>query len=894
MVVGSDSTGSDSAGGASASPTESPVTTSADILSHLVQFVSEKQFLFFAPVSKSWKAAWGQRSAFTNYVTAETSMSQLRYGRACGLPREDVDWCTMSARVGNLEVLRWARRFGCPWDEETCTLAARGGHIALLLWARRAGCPWNEHVCEEAASRGDLEMLKAARQRGCPWTTNVCALAAGAGHFEVLQWCKARGCRWDQTTSTAAARSGDLDVVKWVKEEGCAFTTHACAVAAGEGHLHVLEWLRSNGCPWDGMTCAAAAAGGHLAALQWARTRGCEWGEQTCTFAAGGGHLAILQWCRLNGCSWNERTCASAAKAGHLDLLKWCRLNDCPWDWRTCAGAAEGGHLELLKFCVDGGCPWSVDASHAAVEDGHLDVIKPTTTLSHQLTIYPLKNGGRRCPSIAPGTGRRSRGQAGKTYELEISICDFDGSTITGSNDPINFFTCSGGPHCVMPETPSGSWIFSGGSKHTFHITADVEPTTLAITKEGPDGWCLSGISWNGGPHLLAKSTSIFVDLVDNGLSNCNTQGLLDFTDKNPAFQDNLFYPCLQKWRIFNLQGNPDFENEFLVEGCHGVHTPEVDVTFCSDTTCSEDVVSATYPDFNAGLTSLLVPPLDFFPVSMLFKAKEEWCASAMFFNGFVLAAHGDLFKVEPGQSKIIENLQIDGEGFGLEISTCVFGGSNIPRSLDPIKFFTCPGGPYCDMPETPSAEWTFDTVEKDDGWCVSEISWNGGPNLLANSTYLFVDKKNNEYRNCNTQGLLDYVDHANPYLDKNFVYPCLDEWRFLNLQGNPDFENEFQVQGCEGVGTPEVNVTFCSDTTCNADAVSALYHDFDAGKTTLTVPPLNFFPASMNFSTGAKEWCADFMEFNGFHLLEADDKFIVRNNQPVLIPNLQVHGMEG
>lgn len=120
--------------------------TSADILSHLVGFVSDKQFLFFAPVSRSWKGAWGQRRALTSYVTAETSLSQLRYSFRFGIPREGVDWCTLSARVGNLEVLKWARRRGCLWDEQTCTLAASGGHKELLLWARREGCPWNEQV----------------------------------------------------------------------------------------------------------------------------------------------------------------------------------------------------------------------------------------------------------------------------------------------------------------------------------------------------------------------------------------------------------------------------------------------------------------------------------------------------------------------------------------------------------------------------------------------------------------------------------------------------------------------------------------------------------------------------------------------------------------------------
>ena len=50
--------------------------------------------------------------------------------------------CTSAALEGNLEVLKWAREQGCPWDEATC--AAKGGHFAVLKWAREQGCPWDD------------------------------------------------------------------------------------------------------------------------------------------------------------------------------------------------------------------------------------------------------------------------------------------------------------------------------------------------------------------------------------------------------------------------------------------------------------------------------------------------------------------------------------------------------------------------------------------------------------------------------------------------------------------------------------------------------------------------------------------------------------------------------
>lgn len=47
-----------------------------------------------------------------------------------------------AARTGNLDVVKWARAQGCPWDAETCAEAARGGHLHVLAWLHDNGCPW--------------------------------------------------------------------------------------------------------------------------------------------------------------------------------------------------------------------------------------------------------------------------------------------------------------------------------------------------------------------------------------------------------------------------------------------------------------------------------------------------------------------------------------------------------------------------------------------------------------------------------------------------------------------------------------------------------------------------------------------------------------------------------
>ena len=91
-----------------------------------------------------------------------------------------------AAGARHLEMLKWARenaargtsgrarlrrgrpprcaevgaRNDCPWSDYTCA-AAEGGHLDVLKWLRENGCPWDEDV---RTRQGDhFEVLKGAR-----------------------------------------------------------------------------------------------------------------------------------------------------------------------------------------------------------------------------------------------------------------------------------------------------------------------------------------------------------------------------------------------------------------------------------------------------------------------------------------------------------------------------------------------------------------------------------------------------------------------------------------------------------------------------------------------------------------------------------------------------------
>ena len=52
-------------------------------------------------------------------------------------------------------------------SELTCELAAVGGHLEVLKWARENGCPWDKKfMCRNALHGGNEEMLRWMREEG--------------------------------------------------------------------------------------------------------------------------------------------------------------------------------------------------------------------------------------------------------------------------------------------------------------------------------------------------------------------------------------------------------------------------------------------------------------------------------------------------------------------------------------------------------------------------------------------------------------------------------------------------------------------------------------------------------------------------------------------------------
>lgn len=184
-------------------------------------------------------------------------------------------WSVHAAVRGKRAILEWAHGAGLPLHEDTCAACAEGGHFTLLTWARgEAGCPWGPagaRVCRFAARDGELDVLRWARQDGCPWDASACEAAAESGHLDVLDWAVSHGCDWGEDTLSAAAAAGKLNTLKWAVSQPSAPLLSARVFAAGaqSGSYRVLQWLLDQNCPRNSATFAAAAWMGDIDTLEW-------------------------------------------------------------------------------------------------------------------------------------------------------------------------------------------------------------------------------------------------------------------------------------------------------------------------------------------------------------------------------------------------------------------------------------------------------------------------------------------------------------------------------------------------------------------------------------------------------------------------------------------------
>ncbi|PNH08368.1 Ankyrin repeat domain-containing protein [Tetrabaena socialis] len=167
-----------------------------------------------------------------------------------------------AARGGHMAIMEVLHARGVPVDEETVKTAAEAGHLPAVAWLV-------ERLGAAAARAGSMELLRWLRAWGCPWDDGVFAAVAGGGSEEQLEWLAEQGCPMGDEgwPYVRTADQDDLAMLRCLRRMGCPWgpesTTFTRAVLGftntGEPVQRMLGLLLDQGCPvdWDAAEEAA-------------------------------------------------------------------------------------------------------------------------------------------------------------------------------------------------------------------------------------------------------------------------------------------------------------------------------------------------------------------------------------------------------------------------------------------------------------------------------------------------------------------------------------------------------------------------------------------------------------------------------------------------------------
>jgi len=77
------------------------------------------------------------------------------------------------------------------------------------------GYKWGD-ICTTAATHGDIEILKYAHKSGCPLTADVINSAAHHGYLHIIIWLREHGCKWNTSTCKNSIDGYNFDILKWL------------------------------------------------------------------------------------------------------------------------------------------------------------------------------------------------------------------------------------------------------------------------------------------------------------------------------------------------------------------------------------------------------------------------------------------------------------------------------------------------------------------------------------------------------------------------------------------------------------------------------------------------------------------------------------------------------
>jgi len=251
------------------------VTDHRDIFaSHVLPRLNATDRFFFARVNRASQSALeyaGVNLPVNRWIVFEcVSISTLEWmwnnmkwgkkdeeGNAINQP-----WfCAQVASTNKLEFLKWAREVKkCEWDDMTIIMTARKGNLEMLKYSFFHGCPYDKNQsCIQAAYSGSLECVrflfdtvKVKPSRDAVRTAAISA--AGYGHTDILKYFVEERRIYEDVKINCminAATYGRLDSLKYLVEEAKVplITWQVIASARYHERQEFVTYLQEKGAP---------------------------------------------------------------------------------------------------------------------------------------------------------------------------------------------------------------------------------------------------------------------------------------------------------------------------------------------------------------------------------------------------------------------------------------------------------------------------------------------------------------------------------------------------------------------------------------------------------------------------------------------------------------------
>ncbi len=217
---------------------------------------------------------------------------------------------------------------------------------------------FDNNSCAHSVLSGEIDVLKFVRKHGCLWNNETSDFAAECGHLHILKFLVINGCEPGNLASLNAAEVGHLDIMKWLIENKYEIHYDSRQMAARCGNLDMLKFLAQCSSEWRDDVCKYASIGASLPCLQWGIDNGCKLDVSKVYYtAARWNELHIINWMRTKGYIWDSKTCKSAVKYDHFELLKWLVKEGCELDINVYNKAIKKNNQIVIQWLKDNGCP---------------------------------------------------------------------------------------------------------------------------------------------------------------------------------------------------------------------------------------------------------------------------------------------------------------------------------------------------------------------------------------------------------------------------------------------------------------------------------------------------------------------------------------------------------